>query len=126
MHSNSVIEFDGGRVEFLNYGYEYDESLAFRGFVLAMDVDSLIVRNVVFSYNIVYNGNLIQARKNVRQIVVEDCIFEYTVCDNVFRLFLLDSEFPIEIENGLSVHHSIEQVTIKNSDFSNNLTKFVV
>ena len=59
MSANSVVDFNGGKVEFLNYGYEYDMSHNFKGFILANDVDSVILKNVDFSYNIVYNGILI-------------------------------------------------------------------
>ena len=59
MGDDSVVDFIGGRVEFLNYGYEFDESFEFKGFIAAENSDSLTLKYVNFSYNTVYNGRLI-------------------------------------------------------------------
>ena len=86
MDAQSAVDFNGGLVEFLNYGYEYEENLNLKGFIYGNTVESLILKNVDFSYNIAYDDHLISINEYIENFQLEGCVFEYTMCKNLIHI----------------------------------------
>ena len=79
------IDFNGGRVAHLNYGYEYRNDVEHQGFIYATDIDSLSLKDIILTYNTVYDNSLIYVSR-FANIEVENCEFTYNICSKILYI----------------------------------------
>ena len=66
-------------MELLNYGYEFDSTLKQNGFLVGEHLTHLIIANVTFQYNMIFNNSsrALIYLTNFLEFSLKNCDFEY-------------------------------------------------
>lgn len=129
------FSYDGGTVEFTNYGYELLPDTTFNGFLLADGLETIYISDVSFQHNIVFrltssvsSFSSLLVFKQFLSLKIEDCTFRYNWGYKGGAIMIQTDGMTLPLTNSLnqltdsSSNDAFSHIIIKNSYFYNNVS----
>ncbi|CAG9325081.1 unnamed protein product [Blepharisma stoltei] len=124
--------YENGKVSRLNNGYEFGDSVNFRGFLYASNMTKILIRNVIFEYNLVYMNqfNLLDTASLLtlgyfQTLEIDSCIFSYNYCElGIINVLQATKNLNMTIDSkGVLADSKLSHIHIRNTSFLGNYGK---
>ncbi|CAG9324291.1 unnamed protein product [Blepharisma stoltei] len=132
VHPYGKFTYKWGSVTRLNNGFEFGDSLDFRGFLYSEFYSTFTIKNVDFKYNLVYlksqsslsSGSLIYLN-NMTKFEMDNCTFMYNYCETgIFYSELNIGSYDYSLnETYYLTYLTISHISIQNTHFISNYGK---
>jgi len=125
------MRLEGGKVLFLNDGYEYRPDIALTGLMAVQGMRLLSITNVTFRYSFAMVGyaatdvhSALIYVTNFRQMEVAFCTFEFGVAEISAAIYVKSElEFPVTVQDGVAQEQLLPHLVVRDSEFVNNTSQ---